>query len=112
MERPYRTANQVEHVSTIHGPQNAAASQDTQNDLLLGKRRRRRGIPRFRTKRRDLVHVHAVIVVSQQMTKVHHVTPWHFRVTHLEVVRDRVRRFADDLEQSLGGPVPCPVAVK
>lgn len=46
------------------------------------------------------------------MTKVHHVAPRYLRVTRLEVVRDRVRRFADDLEQSLRSPLPCPVAVK
>ena len=62
--------------------------------------------------RPDLVHVHAVVVVSQQMAKVHDVAPRHLRVTRLEVVRDRVRRFADDLEQSLRSPLPCPVAVK
>jgi len=46
------------------------------------------------------------------MTKVHHVAPRHLRVTHLEVVRDRVRGFTDDLEQSLRSPLTCPVAVK
>lgn len=30
--------------------------------------------------RPDLVRVHSVVVVSQQMTKVHHVTPPHLRM--------------------------------
>ena len=50
--------------------------------------------------------------MSQQMTKVLHVAPGHIRVTRFEVVRDRVRRFADDLDQSLRSPLPSPVGVK
>ena len=62
--------------------------------------------------RPDLIDVDTVVVVSQQVAKVHDVAPRHLRVTRLEVIGDCVGSFADDLDQSFSGTLVGPVVVK